>query len=440
MSTSEYPPIPRRQSLPSWRNRNAPLSPPSSKPFVSYVAPNSLPHLESSLPPDRQLREGLEDERLEILPVPLSDDLDDEDPKIENCQPIGSYNWTKHHNPTIIVPGSAPEWNNRAMPYNVKPDSGIFIIDQNTHRMPSASLLPLLVAVNQKCKNEGADPFPWGTMDLVTDRNGLRKLLRWIGGGEVKEFRIDAQLAGEKTILLNRWEKRTREELSGRTYGFNFEKASTVAAAGCEQSSGHHRIISYDFDGLKMVVRYELDACMPAPRHRFARKSESSLDALTKSLQTMNLTSTAAPFSSSNMPALTIIKGGNHVPQASTIELVTVGEGRRPHVDWKDYYPQVYLSQTVHHFMAIHRRGYFTALEKRKLSSPHLQDVHQEMIPEFKKLRKVLGMIQGLVIKHGKSGRLSFVCSGGQMSVYQRKSNASCLPEEAMSCFNVKDI
>lgn len=57
------------------------------------------------MPPDRQLREGLEDERLEILPVPLSDDLDDEDPKIENCQPIGSYNWTKHHNPTIIVPG-----------------------------------------------------------------------------------------------------------------------------------------------------------------------------------------------------------------------------------------------------------------------------------------------------------------------------------------------
>jgi hypothetical protein len=131
------------------------------------------------------------------------------------------------------------------MPFNVKPDMGIFIVDQNAHRMPSAALLPLLVAVNQKRQDEGADPFPWGTMDLVTDRNGLRKLLRWIVGGEIKEFRIDAQLAGEKTVLFNRWEKRTREELSGRTYGFNFEKASTVPAPGCEQSSGHHRIITY---------------------------------------------------------------------------------------------------------------------------------------------------------------------------------------------------
>jgi hypothetical protein len=140
------------------------------------------------------------------------------------------------------------------------------------------------------------------------------------------------------------------------------------------------------------------------------------------------------------MPALTIIKGGHYVSQASTMELVTVGEGRRPVVDWKEYYPQLFLSQTVHHYMGVHRRGYFTSLEKRKLSSPELQAVHEEMIPEFKKLRKVLGMIKSLVIKHGKSGRLSFVCSGGQMSVYERKSNASCLPEEAMSCFKLKDI
>jgi hypothetical protein len=131
------------------------------------------------------------------------------------------------------------------MPYSVQPDVGIVAMDQNSLRMPSAALLPLIVAVNEKYKDKGSDLFPWNTMDLVTDRNGLRKLLRWIIGGEIKEFRIDAQLAGEKTVLLNRWEKRTREELNGRTYGFNFEKATTTPAPGCEQSSGHHRIITY---------------------------------------------------------------------------------------------------------------------------------------------------------------------------------------------------
>jgi hypothetical protein len=188
-----------------------------------------------------------------------------------------------------------------------------------------------------------------------------------------------------------------------------------------------------------MIVRYEVDACLPPPRQNFSRKSDTSLESLTNSLQSMNLTSTAAPFSSRSMPALAIIKGGSYVPQASTMELVTVGEGRRPHVDWKEYYTQLYFSQTAHHYMGVHRRGYFTSLEKRKLLSPELEKVRKELSPEYKKLRQVLEMIQALVVKHGKSGRLSFVCSDGKMSVYQRKSNASCLPVEAMSCFEPKD-
>jgi len=60
--------------------------------------------------PDRRLHEGLAEECLKTLKVPLLDELIDEelideDPKIENCQLIGSYNWTKRSNATIIVPG-----------------------------------------------------------------------------------------------------------------------------------------------------------------------------------------------------------------------------------------------------------------------------------------------------------------------------------------------
>lgn len=122
---------------------------------------------------------------------------------------------------------------------------GFHYVDQNSHRMPSANLLPLIVAVNQKQKDEGTSPFPWSSVDFVTDRNGLRKLLRWIIGGEVREFRIDVELVGTKTILFSRWEKRTQERFNGRTYGFKFEKASTNHALGCEEGSGHHRINSY---------------------------------------------------------------------------------------------------------------------------------------------------------------------------------------------------
>jgi hypothetical protein len=333
---------------------------------------------------------------------------------------------------------------------------GIHTIDQNTYRMPSANLLPLVVAVNKKHKDEGVPPFPWGSMDFVTDRNGLRKLIRWIVGGQVKDFRIDVQLAGRKTVLLNRWEKRTREPLSGRTYGFSFEKASTVQAAGCKESSGHHRIISYvrefcegrhvqefnhpfqDFNGLKMVVRYEVDACMPQPRSIRPKKAEPSLDSLADAMQNMNVTTTATVFSSNTMPALTIINGGNYVSQASTIELVTCSEHRRQDFNWKEGYPQLFLSQTNHHFLAVHFRGYFTSLEKKKLSSD-FEDIHEEMRPVLKQLRKVLEIIQNIVVENDDSGRLSLVCSDGQLTVYKRKGQTNCLPEEGMSCFESKD-
>lgn len=105
--------------------------------------------------------------------------------------------------------------------------------------------------MNTQQAESGKPPFNWSAVDLVTDRNGLRKLLRWIYGPTeerdmyIKDFRIDMQLAGEKTVLFNRWEKRTEEELSGFTFGFNFEKKTTVPAKGCEENAGHHRIIQY---------------------------------------------------------------------------------------------------------------------------------------------------------------------------------------------------
>lgn len=112
--------------------------------------------------------------------------------------------------------------------------------------MPSATLLPLIKAVDKKTEDQDQTDFDWSCIDFVTDRNGLRKLLRWIDNAPLnKDFRIDMELAGKHTILLNRWETRPREQSSGWTYGLNFEKASTASASGCKASTGHHRIVKY---------------------------------------------------------------------------------------------------------------------------------------------------------------------------------------------------
>lgn len=109
--------------------------------------------------------------------------------------------------------------------------------------------MPLFKAVDIVTEDSQSGPFDWTSVDFVTDRNGLRKLLRWIADkdGSAKEFRIDMELVGERTVLFNRWEKRTREDSNtGFTgFGFNFERASTDAPQGCNDSTGHHRIVTF---------------------------------------------------------------------------------------------------------------------------------------------------------------------------------------------------
>ena len=90
-------------------------------------------------------------------------------------------------------------------------------------------------------------PVDWPTVDIITDRNGLRKLLRWLSpsvGREVRDFRIDVDLIGTKTIMLSRWEDRMHNPPNARSYGFAFEAATTRPAPGCPPS-GHYRAITY---------------------------------------------------------------------------------------------------------------------------------------------------------------------------------------------------
>ena len=131
-------------------------------------------------------------------------------------------------------------------------DHGYDFVDQNGHRMGPRTLLPLIRAVQDVESQSGIkeeDKFDWSSVDFVTDRNGLRKLLRWINhasGDPPRDFRIDLQLAGSKTVLMNRWEQITKEQPGARrSYGFNFEEAMTVIAPGCERGTGYHRIVTY---------------------------------------------------------------------------------------------------------------------------------------------------------------------------------------------------
>ena len=85
--------------------------------------------------------------------------------------------------------------------------------------------------------------FKWPSVDILTDRKHLRKLLKWTKGDGENDFRIDLQFAGEKTIIFNRWETKLAEESS--RIGYDFKQHTTSPAKGCEDSVGHYRVVSY---------------------------------------------------------------------------------------------------------------------------------------------------------------------------------------------------
>ena len=134
------------------------------------------------------------------------------------------------------------------MPFSVSPDSGLVYIDQNGDRVPFYPLLPIFRAADTMKERKGQDAVDWSSVDVVTDRNNLRKLLSWLGNGGRDDFRIDVQLAGDNTLLLQRWEPRTSEVVTeGRGFGHSYEERCTTTPPGLERwkSTGHHRIISY---------------------------------------------------------------------------------------------------------------------------------------------------------------------------------------------------
>lgn len=99
-------------------------------------------------------------------------------------------------------------------------------------------------------------------LDLITDRNKVRKLCSALGSlpasRDALEWRIDAELVG-KTALFTRWERnvvmKPGEAVPNRGWRYEFHATameSAVKVGG--RSVGCHRLVNYGFGGLKMLV------------------------------------------------------------------------------------------------------------------------------------------------------------------------------------------
>ena len=115
--------------------------------------------------------------------------------------------------------------------------------------------------------------------------------------------------------------------------------------------------------------------------------------------------------------------------------MTTRSEISAANFDWGDAYPQLYFSQTPHHYLAVHRSGTFFSIAKRKIGKNDLVAIESKAQIGFRKLRKLLGEIQTMVKEGGTNKRISLICQDGDLKIHVRNSEESFLPEDSLALF-----
>ncbi|EER07770.1 conserved hypothetical protein [Perkinsus marinus ATCC 50983] len=114
------------------------------------------------------------------------------------------------------------------------------------------------------------DPeFDWSSVDLVTDRNNLRKLLKLVDPVQSKPFFPGAEEgfailadvpAGKRPVVFTA--HREGLERINRGFGASFEEHVTVAPKGTASFEEYHRLVLLTIDRLRILVRTEVDAVL----------------------------------------------------------------------------------------------------------------------------------------------------------------------------------
>jgi hypothetical protein len=221
--------------------------------------------------------------------------------------------------------------------------------------------------------------------------------------------------------------------------------------------------------GMKMIVRFGVDAYLPSPDLTAATTTNDDSD-LADALSNVNIQqSPISTSASTTSQAIDIVHAGKQVPQDALVELISRSKYYLDQLDWNELYPQMALSQTPMLRLGVHERGEFTELREWQLGGPGAQvdagvrrrsgtlkgaDVldlsvqRQETAVQFIRLAKVLEDVQKIAIARGPgpAGSFSLVCEDGELRVYALKKvgdgdgggkslSESCLPPEVVARF-----
>ncbi|EMT74598.1 hypothetical protein NOF04DRAFT_1042239 [Fusarium oxysporum II5] len=329
---------------------------------------------------------------------------------IENVKLVASYNWISSSSPEIIIPGQPPRWTPPKGPSKLPGDSGEYYRDVNAAAFPKHPLEPAIVSVMKM----NPSPIP---VNIVACGSTIGNLLRFARGvGLDRPFRMLVEKVGE-TVHLIRRENSPREKIEGvRGYGHTFPEMYTTWDSSVKRSTSHQRILSYQFGGLDLMVRFEGDGYI----------SSSPVANIVKGHAFDDLESLGIVESLSNGTGkLKLSDGGESVPQSSIFDLKTRSVIARGEDHLGEQLPRLWIAQVTQFLLAYHERGFFrdSNIEIKNVEADitEWQDLNQ---PSLKRLAALLRLIIDKA-HASKDGRLEIVWSnGGSLEIRQQLSGA----------------
>ncbi|KAI7780546.1 hypothetical protein LA080_015947 [Diaporthe eres] len=288
---------------------------------------------------------------------------------------------------TIGVLGGAPIFETISLPLTIKPDSGRHFINQNAKKIPDYPFEVVFQAAELMNPTVRFDEI-----DVLTNRNSLRKFFDFCKGRVQESFRVNLHLVND-TLIIERCVRSTTEFLHGSSdsgFGHNFEKAATRSSRGLENSSGHHRVLRYDLGGLKCAVRFEVDASYDDPDtvgegERHVAKAESYGEEVASLATAFSSIAVKKAGSGSTGGSADTIPRGAGTDQASVAELKSRKDhGSKPKPNWL---PQLWLGRTRYLITGHHENGTFDDVRvydlREELEAWEKNEVNQEALQKM---------------------------------------------------------
>lgn len=315
--------------------------------------------------------------------------------------------------------GGPPKWTPPSLPITLSPDSGNQFVDQNAFRMPKFPFEPAFRALSIARPEANLDDI-----DIIVNRNSLRKFLEFAGGRRRDPWRMDLHLVKD-TLFISRKEMNALAMVRGTGnsgYGHNFEKAFTKSGQGLENSSSHHRVIRYRLGSLECAVRFEVDAYYEDPDT--SDSTDPTHQLLDQITATMAQLKTDEPQSNASKRGGTrVIMKGNHVDPSKLAEIKT-----RKSVNINEALPQLWFGRTPYLLTGKHDKGVFSSV-----SCSHVQLQFEDWEKQHQEtLRKMVSVLAELrrIMKDTNLGAAILVCDkGGPLQLFKMKAETSVLPK-----------